>query len=519
MKLGKSRMKRTMAALAGVLMACSCALPAAASAAAPELDSTLGPIEGLVQDGTDQFLGVPFAQPPIGALRFAPPAPLTSWTEPLKATATATRCSAPSGGDGVRLVNEDCLYLNVYRPAGTKPDSGLPVMVFIHGGGNTTGSTDIYDGARMAVEGHAVVVTLAYRIGAFGFLATPELSKDGGEMGSGGYALLDLVAGLKWVHDNAAALGGNPNDVMLMGQSAGGTNVCSLMASPAAAGLFQRASIMSGVCGANKPLDKAEEDGVAFAEAVGCTDAATRVECLRALPADTVLDKFSGFLPATPFGTALLPKAPMQSFADGDALDIPTMVGFSRDEMWGFMHGMYPLSTEAYEGLVRDTFGDKAEKVLELYPAASFPHNEYAWGAIQGDTTFVCPAFAIADALSAHQPVSVYEFADMTAPNWKSLGEDMPPPEGYRTGAAHTSELFYLLDYAAISAPLNSEQIALGNEMIRLWAAFGKSGDNGAWPAYSKADRTVLELQLPEAGGIVPSNSPFESHHCDYWNS
>lgn len=511
-------MKIGRPALTALFLATGLAFPALAETP-PQVTTALGPVTGNSEAGIDRFLGIPFAQPPIGTLRFAPPAPLQPWTEPLQATETATRCSAPSGGDGVRLVNEDCLYLNVYRPAGAAPGGKLPIMVFIHGGGNTTGSTDIYDGARMATQANAMVVTLAYRLGAFGFLATPELSEEGGDNASGGYALLDLVAGLEWVRDNAAAFGGNPEDVLLMGQSAGGTNVCSLMASPAAAGLFQRASIMSGVCGFNKPLDGAEQDGEAFAVAVGCADPASRNECLRGLPAETLLDSFSSFLPATPFGTKLLPKAPMQAFADGDAAKIPTMVGFSRNEMWGFMHGMYPLSIEAYQGLVRDRFGEAADKVLELYPAVDFPHTEYAWGAIQGDTTFVCPAFAIADALSPHVPVSVYEFADMTTPNWRSLGEDMPPPEGYRTGAAHTSELFYLLDYAAISAPLNAEQIALGNEMVRLWAAFGGLKGETSWPAYSAAERSVLELQLPAAGGIVAATTPFARHHCDYWNS
>ena len=489
----------------------------AQAAEAPQATIVSGPVVGVTADGADKFLGMPFAAPPVGPLRWKPPAAPASWTAPREVARHATRCSAPSAGDGPRLVNEDCLYLDVYRPAGTAPGAKLPVTIYIHGGGNYSGSTDIYDGSRMATQGKTIVVAPAYRLGAFGFLAAPALTAEDPDNGSGGYGLLDSIKALQWVRDNIAAFGGDPGDVTLTGQSSGGTNVCSLLAAPAAKGLFNRAIIQSGLCQVNPSLAAAEKTGADFAAKLGCADDASMAACLRAQSADAVLGAWPTGPTGAPYGTKLLPQSPMQAFANGDFARVPTLVGFARNEMYGFMHAMYPLSEDGFEAAVKKTFPDKATELLERYATSKFPHNEYAFGALRGDSFFVCHAFDVAKLIGKFAPVSMYEFADMTTPNWKSLGASQVSPPGYHVGAGHTSELYYLLDYKAIDGALNAEQLELGRKMIGMWVDFGRKSDASEWPAYTPPDGKVIVLQPPAAGGIETTTDAYKAHNCDVW--
>ncbi|MEO8882349.1 MAG: carboxylesterase family protein [Devosia sp.] len=490
------------------------AVCAATSAhAAPEATVDAGSLAGVDRAGVVQFLGVPFAAPPLGKQRWRAPQPVTPWTGIRSAGRMAARCSAPNSGDGPRLVNEDCLYLNVYAPAGAKPGEKLPVMVYFHGGGNYSGSPNVYDGSRMAVVAHAVVIIPAYRLGVFGFLAHPALSAEDQANASGGYGLLDQIAALKWINTNAAAFGGNPADVTVTGESSGGADVCGLMAAPAAKGLYRRTIVESGVCQFVQPLKAQEKQGSILAAALGCRDAA----CLRALPAAALIDKVGEMSTAAPFGTALQPEAPMTAFADGHFTHSPMIIGFTHDEAWSFNHGLYPMSEAQYEATVRRQFGAKAGKVLDLYPVADYPHIEYALGGLQTDQLFVCPALKIADSVSRYAPVSVYEFADRTVPPWKSLGATPSPiPPGYSPRASHTSELQYVYAYKGAVGPLNAAQSALADKMVKLWVAFGRK--SRAWPAYAAEDRQVLELRLPEQGGITPLATVYDDHKCSYWN-
>ncbi len=492
--------------------------PALAAAQGPVVRVADGPVAGITADGADEFLGIPFAAPPVGPLRWKAPQAPAHWTDPRDASKHATRCSAPSAGDGQRLINEDCLYLDIYRPAGAAPGAKLPVTVYVHGGGNYSGSTDIYDGSRMATEGQTVVVTPAYRLGAFGFLSLPALTAEGPLAGSGDYALLDQIKALQWVRDNIAEFGGDPTDVTVTGQSSGGTNVCSLLATPSANGLYNRVVIQSGVCQVSPDLATNEKRGTALAQKLGCADAATVAACLRDKSAADILDGWGQPITGAAYGTALLPLSPLQAFATGAFNKVPVLIGFARNEMFGFMHALYPLSEPAYEAAVKQKYPDSAAELLTRYPAQKYPHNEYAFGAIQGDSFFVCHAFRLADMISKFAPVSMYEFADATVPNWKSLGNPQPAPPGYHVGAGHTSELYYLLDYQAIESPLDADQRALGRKMISMWVDFGRKNDQAEWPAYAQSDRKVVELQLPAAGGITTSSDVYMAHNCDFWN-
>ncbi len=197
---------------------------------------------------------------------------------------------------------------------------------------------------------------------------------------------------------------------------------------------------------------------------------------------------------------------------------VPTLIGFARNEMFGFMHAMYPLSREGFEAAVRKNFPDKAPELLARYATDKYPHIEYALGALRGDSFFVCQAFQLANFIAKFAPVSMYEFADMTVPNWKSLGNAQPAPPGYHVGAGHTSELYYLLDYAAIDGSLNADQRELGRKMVAMWVDFGRKSDASEWPLYTPAEPKVVVFQLPAAGGITMIADAYKAHNCDLWN-
>jgi para-nitrobenzyl esterase len=370
----------------------------------------------------------------------------------------------------------------------------------------------------MAKVGNAIVVLPAFRLGNFGFLALPSLTAEGKGNGSGGYGFLDQLAALQWVKRNIAAFGGDPAQVTIAGQSSGGTDVCGLMASPAANGLYSRAIVESGLCGVNVPLAAAEKAGSDLAAKLGCGVPATAAACLREKPADQILDAAPAGFPAAPSGTALLPEAPLTAFADGKFQHVPMVIGFTRDEWWPLEHAAYPMDEAKFKAEVTGQFKNAADKVMSLYPVTAYPHIEYALGAIRTDVMFACPAFALADAAAVYAPVSMYEFADRTAPPFKSLGRPQPIPPGYQPGAFHTAELQYLLGYKAAAAPLNPDQLALADKMIHLWTGFARGYADSGWNAYSKDKRVATILQLPKAGDIQDSVDVFAYHKCDYWN-
>jgi para-nitrobenzyl esterase len=495
-----------------------------AAAAGPRVKVDGGSLAGSSADGVARYLGIPFAAPPIGDLRWRAPASIRAWTGDRDATHSAIRCSAGVAGDGVRLLNEDCLYVDVYAPDDVKPDERLPVMVYLHGGGNVSGSPDIYDGSRMARVGRAIVVIPAYRLGIFGLLALPGLTHESADRASGDYGLLDQIAALKWVKQNIGSFGGNPDDVTLLGQSAGGTNACDLLVSPAATGLFARVIIQSGLCTMPIALKQAEDDGLAFAAKQGCADPETAAACLRGKDGGALMDAWSpgGLgLGQTPVGGDVLPEKPYEAMLSGKFPHVPVLVGFAQDEWWPFEHGLYPLSEAGYREKVAQQFGAKAEAVLAKYPAANFPHNEYALGAVIGDRLIICPSFSIADALAQTSPVSMYEFADRSVPPFKSLGSKQNLPPGYNPGAFHTAELQYLLGYKAAVRPLDAGQTALADRLIQLWVGFGRPdrAESKTWPAYDAKKRTLLKINAQADGGPAAFADSFASHQCDYWNA
>ena len=255
-----------------------------------------GPVKGFIANNVAEYLGIPYAAPPVGNLRWRPPRKHEPWTKVLQATAFGPQCAqtADSPFSGPPVNNEDCLYINVFTPnlgAGNK--SKVPVMFWSYGGGDTSGESNDYDGSKLAAQGHVVVVTFNYRLNLMGFLAHPALKKEGKLYAN--YGLLDNQFALKWVRRNIAAFGGDPNNVTIMGQSGGARNTGSEILSPLAKGLFTRAILQSGAIPLETPLDLAEQKAIAFAVAAGCgsgTDAKT-AKCLRALTPAQV-ESFAG---------------------------------------------------------------------------------------------------------------------------------------------------------------------------------------------------------------------------------
>src|SRR4051812_20299190 len=353
-----------------------------ASFAGERVETKNGAVEGTAeQDGIRIFRGIPFAQPPVGDLRWKEPQPVKNWQGVRQADKFGPRCmQAPIFGDmGFRSngMSEDCLYLNVWTPATTGKER-LPVLVYFYGGGFVAGdgSEPRYDGESMAAKG-IVAITVNYRLGVFGFLAHPELTKESPHHASGNYALLDQSAALRWVRRNIAAFGGDPRRVTIAGESAGSVSVSAQMASPLSKDLIAGAIGESGSIIATLgavPLTQGESAGAKFASELN----APTLAALRALGAQQVLDAATrgGFASIGRFPITIdgyfFPEDPAAIFASGRQAHVPLLVGWNSEEMTGLalLQGKEP-TRENYQRAVRALYGANAEEVLKLYPAST----------------------------------------------------------------------------------------------------------------------------------------------------
>ncbi|NDU71987.1 carboxylesterase family protein [Actinomadura sp. DSM 109109] len=485
----------------------------------------LGPVRGQVNDDHRLFQGIPFAAPPTGPRRFRPPQPARPWQGVRDATSPSAQCTqlpAPYGGE--TSYEEDCLYLNVTTPANAPRRGKLPVMVWVHGGGNTTGTASIYKAEALAAEG-VVVVTANYRLGAFGWLAHPSLETGADRRyQTGNYGLLDQQAALRWVRRNAEAFGGDPGNVTLFGESAGAWNTCAQIASPTAAGLFHKAVAQSYSCEAPARTEaSAEAEGTAIAEALGCAKGSPAADaaCLRAVPVKTLLETFEAkATDAGPVagGDRVLPMQPEQAIERGRFNRVPVMHGNTLDEMRLFVSLSHPnpITAAEYEDIVRSTFGDKAGAVLARYPAADYPDPRIALATMQTDSNEVLSGCAHQDAFGlltrAGVPVYAYQFADRSAPPLL----DVP---GFEEGAEHASELPYL--FPGLLGELNPRQQRLSGAMVDYWTSFARSGRPEAqhaprWPRY-RSQGDVLSL-APGPDGIHRTDTAANGN-CSFWKS
>lgn len=448
----------------------------------PVVRTSNGPVSGIAQSGLQMFLGIPYAQPPVGELRWRPPHPAKPWRGVRRADNYGAICeqkyNAGDNGVGALPKSEDCLTLNVFAPAQAK---GAPVMFWIHGGGfvNGSGTAALYDGSALARQG-VVVVTINYRLGRFGFLAHPALTAEAIGTPVGNYGLMDMIAALKWVQTNIARFGGDPKQVTIFGESAGGVAVNDLMVSPAARGLFIRAIVQSGLGREPAvPLAVAERAGEDFATAVGLPRASAAD--LRKLTADDILKAKDPDILAGGGSIAdgqILPMSPMEAFSKGLQANVPYIVGFTSLE--------FPLPEATLgDALNKILPGDQRERVAANYPTPeSFETHMFS------DLLFNEPALALARLHAANRkPTWVYQFSVLSA---------AAPP--LLKGAPHASERQYVFQTLKTSPwPTDANDAKQAEVMSAYWTAFARTGDpNGAgrleWPRYDVQKNELLDF-------------------------
>lgn len=446
-----------------------------------------GDVVGVDTDGIISFKGIPYATAPLGLQRFRPPQPHPGWDQPLEATEFGASCPQRDGMQNV-FGDEDCLFLNVWTPAGSQ---GLPVMVFIHGGGFVQGESanPLYDG-QMLAEHDVVLVSINYRLGPLGFLAAEELAAESDDDTTGNYGLMDQQAALRWVQDNIAGFGGDPGNVTIFGESAGGSSVCGHLGSPRSDGLYHRGIIQSGGGCGNYPLlrtstlttDASVDVGERFIEALGCADGDV-AQCLRDATTTELVETAWGLsatgLGLPPFGLTIdgtvLPQQPRERVVSGE-VDVPLISGSNADEATIFTAATPVPTAAAYEAFVNATFGPLAGQVLATYPVDDFDSPKDAYNNLFSDVAFICPALSFVQAAESGEPAYTYHLT-------RSIG---------LLGAFHGLDLFYVFgnfDTTPNYTPTAGDR-SLRDEMMATWTGFATDG-TVPWAAYSDADPQI----------------------------
>ena len=476
---------------------------------------TGGEVQGAVTEGISIFKGIPFAAPPVGDLRWKAPAPVKAWTGIKKADAFGPACMQAAGGmRSTAPVSEDCLYLNVWTPA-KKPGEKIPVIVWIYGGGFSGGSTStpMYDGMGFAKKG-VVLVSVAYRVGPFGFFAHPELSRESGK-GSGDYGLEDMIAGLKWVKENIARFGGDPSKVTIFGHSAGGMAVSILAASPATKGLFRRAICMSG--GSFAPLQTSNQTGTGMglgisslkmAESIGeeflKKSGAADIKAARALSAEEIQKNLAGgmggigrFKPVA--DGYIVPNDLYSLYQAGRFNDTPILVGNTSDEAASFA-GRGNVTAAQFEKQIRSQYGPHADAILSVYPHSTDAEAAKASRGIMSESTFTWNTWIWARLQSQKGKGKAFEYFFDYHPT---------SPDGGSGHGSDVSYAFQTLGGGRGGAP-KPEDLKLSDIISSYWINFAKSGDpNGpglpTWPAFAENDQKVMVFDAAPGARPIPN--------------
>ena len=491
------------------------------SGAPGEIVTTSGVVQGKVAGGTWTWQGIPFAAAPVGPLRFSAPVEAPCW-EGIRPTTSFGPACLQKTESGEIIGSEDCLTLNVWAPETATASSALPVLVFIHGGGHQQGSASqqladgsaMYDGQRFAERAFAILVTIDYRLGPFGFLAHPSLTAERPEK-SGNYGMLDQILALRWVKNNIASFGGAPERVLVFGESAGAVSTCRLVASSLAGGLFSAAIIESGACVA-KPLADAEANGIAVAQAVGCTDPSAAPACLRGVGADALMatlsplegeslrQQYDGVID----GHALS-DAPLSLIESGRHNHVPAVIGTNTEEQG--RNAPLAMTEEQYVEAVRAYAASLgapalANALLAQYPSADYSSPRAAYVALTTDVKFTCPARKALRAFAQGQTEPVYRYVFSHVP-------DNLPVRAKALGATHGIELLFVFDVLPNPGP--------GDEIVTAaingyWSRLAAVGDpNGeaalAWPVYDQVTEAHLRLESP-----LEVASAYRATQCDF---
>jgi para-nitrobenzyl esterase len=518
--------------------------------------------QGVAGNDITTFLGIRYAAAPTGNLRFAPPTPPAAVAGTVNATQFGSGCPQTASPFGIASNDEDCLFLNVYVPGSSvSARNRLPVMVFYHGGAFVFGEGSIYNPTQMAIQGNTIVVTINYRLGILGYLADAALDTVSAQNVSGNYGLRDQQFALKWVQQNISAFGGNPNDVTIFGESAGGFSVCANIVSPAARGTFQKAITESGPCATPLPTKAAAEAGGAqIVSALGCADAtaAETVACLRALPISTILAVTAGVTNGASLASlfaffpnvdgVLIPQEPILSIALGQYNHVPVIEGTNHDEGRLFVALAFdlnpkvgPLTAAEYPTAVaaiaatavqegqaalaslnggntttnssstQQEIAQITQEILNEYPLKNFSSPDVALATILTDSGFSCPANISSELFSLQTPTFAYEFNDENAPML------FLPPVSFPYGATHTDELQFLFNFP--NDPLSANEQRLATTMKGYWTNFARNGNpNGSgdptWPGLSILADDIQSLTAPTPS--VEFNFA-QDHKCNFW--
>jgi para-nitrobenzyl esterase len=544
---GRSHWQAIFALASGLLMAQVCAPSAQAAQADPALISIdTGLLRGSATAANKIFLGIPYAKPPLNELRWTAPQAPAPWQGERDATRMALPCSQPLSAVSheIKQHQEDCLYLNVYTPPDAQPGAALPVIVWIHGGAATTGSASEYPAAGLAQTGRAVVVTINYRLGVFGFLALPELQKQDPKMNFG---MQDQLAALQWVQRNIAAFGGDKQRVTIAGESFGGQSVMIHMVSKLSAGLMHRAIVQSaaptGLFNAPWTIPVAFATSETYVSGTSCAQSTDRMTCLRKLPAQDLLD-------ASPYSTdfrkpsgiwgpmldgQLFPAPVFDKFKSGDFNRVPLLIGMNRDELQALVALAYqvptgkPPTVEEFKTSL-SSFGtpQAASNLLtSFYPVRRYGSPQNALSALLTDFLFMCPNHRATKVLATKVPTFAYRFDDRDAPSI------LDAPD-LNMLAYHGAEVPYLFEMWT-DKPLTATQQALAAQMKKYWGNFAATGDPGrsdvgldsslpSWPRFVGLKAPYRSLNKSQSNGKTPPllltyNDLPHQHQCSLWDT
>jgi para-nitrobenzyl esterase len=484
-----------------------------------------GVVRGTLTDTARVFQGIPYAAPPTGDRRWAPPAPARRWHGVRDAGEPGAAC--PQTGvvppAGPASDDEDCLHVNVTTPR-TASAERRPVMVYLHGGDHTDGEGAMHGAQRLAAQGDVIVVTVNYRLGALGYLAHPALERRGE---SGNFGFLDQQAALRWVQRNASAFGGDPDNVTLFGESAGGHSTCAHLVAPSSAGLFDRAILQSAPCTSGmSSRNRAGALAQGKATVVDIQETNGLADWRDATPGQLVNPFGTGPAYGPVYGGALLPRTPQEALPAGRFTKVPVLQGINRDEERARVYGLElakkattgdpdaQLEESDYRAHLNEEFGaEAAAAIAARYPISAYDDSPaLALAAALTDGIWARTSVGTSRALAAHTPTYTYEFADAETP-WYSDPQYRKP--GFPAGAGHTFELPYLFDLDAYES-LTPAQQELAEKMIEIWTDFARTG-RAAWkPATPATPNTQSLASGPD--GIHPVDFA-RQHQYDFWKS